>query len=456
MDRGDIDWIVDDWDCPIKADFSAEDTQRIVNAAIADLSGLRTPELAAAPATAAAPAITSHDIDPHRPSALGALIRIGVVFSIAFHAALFISAFVRLDTIEPLEAGAEAGLSVDIVQTSSVSANSTANIQSDAVEDLVSAGAEAVEAVEAETLEPTEVAEAEPVETIDPVEPTEMAETVEDVPPEAPTPAQVEPQAASTPSMQAAETVVPTSAEQVLRAEPIDTAMQTSSIAPQAAETVTEATSAAPTEVQAAEAIAAEAVEVETPPETITQTAEIIEVEPEGPVAPIPATRTVAQRTEPTYPTRPRRQQQQQPPREAPREQVAEQPQRQPRRQAQPAGNGGNAQADVTAGRAAAAAAGGGGSNAGMEAKYEGQVRRRVQKAIRVSRSTHRGPDAIVRFTIAASGAASNIFLARSSGDSAMDAAAVATVQRASPFPPIPPELGISSKTLDMPLGSVR
>lgn len=45
---------------------------------------------------------------------------------------------------------------------------------------------------------------------------------------------------------------------------------------------------------------------------------------------------------------------------------------------------------------------------------------------------------AIVSFTIGRSGEASGIVLARSSGDPALDAEALATVRRASPFPPPP------------------
>jgi protein TonB len=58
---------------------------------------------------------------------------------------------------------------------------------------------------------------------------------------------------------------------------------------------------------------------------------------------------------------------------------------------------------------------------------------------------------AIVRFTVASSGAVTAASLAKSSGAGILDQAAVAMVRRASPFPPMPAGLG-SSLTVNVPV----
>ncbi len=57
-----------------------------------------------------------------------------------------------------------------------------------------------------------------------------------------------------------------------------------------------------------------------------------------------------------------------------------------------------------------------------------------------------------VRFTISASGSVIAAGLAGSSGQTVLDQAALAMVQRASPFPPIPPSLGRGSMTFAAPV----
>lgn len=59
---------------------------------------------------------------------------------------------------------------------------------------------------------------------------------------------------------------------------------------------------------------------------------------------------------------------------------------------------------------------------------------------------------AIVRFTIQRSGAVAGIGLAASSGNAAIDQAALAMVRRAAPFPPLPPEFGPASMPLTVPV----
>lgn len=57
-----------------------------------------------------------------------------------------------------------------------------------------------------------------------------------------------------------------------------------------------------------------------------------------------------------------------------------------------------------------------------------------------------------VRFTLGASGNVISVSLAGSSGAGVLDQAAIAMVQRASPFPPIPPSLGRGSMTFAAPV----
>lgn len=61
-----------------------------------------------------------------------------------------------------------------------------------------------------------------------------------------------------------------------------------------------------------------------------------------------------------------------------------------------------------------------------------------------------------VQFTVSAGGSASGIRVVSSSGNPVFDNAAIETVQRAAPFPAIPPESGKSEWTFTMPLGFVR
>jgi periplasmic protein TonB len=61
-----------------------------------------------------------------------------------------------------------------------------------------------------------------------------------------------------------------------------------------------------------------------------------------------------------------------------------------------------------------------------------------------------------VTFTVAASGAAGGIGIARSSGNTAIDQAGLETVARAAPFPAIPSGAGRQSWTFTVPLAFVR
>lgn len=117
-------------------------------------------------------------------------------------------------------------------------------------------------------------------------------------------------------------------------------------------------------------------------------------------------------------------------------------------------GNGGADTADTKARKAAAGGKGqksDGGS--GASSKYPGQIQVRVSRATRYP-SSARGSDgeAHVTFTVAADGSVSRIALSRSSGNAALDDAALAAVRRAAPFPPIPEDAGRSSWTFSFPV----
>jgi len=61
-----------------------------------------------------------------------------------------------------------------------------------------------------------------------------------------------------------------------------------------------------------------------------------------------------------------------------------------------------------------------------------------------------------VRFVVGSSGDVGSVGLAASSGSPILDKAALAAVQRAAPFPPIPEGAGRSSWSFTVPLAFVR
>ena len=93
---------------------------------------------------------------------------------------------------------------------------------------------------------------------------------------------------------------------------------------------------------------------------------------------------------------------------------------------------------------------------------YPGQNRRamssytsRVHAHLARHKRSPRGDESgtvTVSFTIAASGSAGGVRIARSSGSAALDSEALAMVQRASPFPAIPAEIGRSSMSFSVPV----
>lgn len=114
-------------------------------------------------------------------------------------------------------------------------------------------------------------------------------------------------------------------------------------------------------------------------------------------------------------------------------------------------GNGGSNNADAIASAASSAQQAGGGSGGEAEtARYPGEVLRKLRRALR----SGNGPsgEVVVRFTVLANGQVAGVSIGRSSGNAAVDQAGLATVSRAAPFPPIPPQADRSDWTFDVPL----
>ncbi len=182
-------------------------------------------------------------------------------------------------------------------------------------------------------------------------------------------------------------------------------------------------------------------------------------VEDELQVAPIPKPRIVRKPVEAKVePTK-------EPPREQPEEKPAEKPkqakkpaEKQPEKkkpsQQASLGNGGNAEADSAASKKSAGGAGkknDGGSAAAS--KYPGMVQAKVTRAAKYpSKARGDNGEALVSFTVGASGTVTKVALARSSGNDALDTAALAAVDRAAPFPPIPEAAGRSSWSFTVPV----
>lgn len=113
------------------------------------------------------------------------------------------------------------------------------------------------------------------------------------------------------------------------------------------------------------------------------------------------------------------------------------------------------------AGRAEATGKTGPAREAGNAAvsNYPGQVVSRLRRNLRyppAARRQHLRGEVRVSFTVSSSGSVSAIGLAASSGSPVLDQAALETVRRAAPFPPIPAGAGRSSWSFTVPLAFTR
>ncbi|MHB2264931.1 energy transducer TonB family protein [Aliihoeflea sp. PC F10.4] len=280
------------------------------------------------------------------------------------------------------------------------------SIQGNAMEDQVSAG-EAVEATDtAEPVEPDQEVAAVQPETVQP-----QAEPVQ--------PETVEPEPVETPPDDVAEPVE----REETPPEPVE-----------------EAVPVPPDAVPPPEAQDTAAVEPETLaplPEDELALVDVPVPTPRPEYTPPPPPRQQAQRTE-----RPRQQQ------PAPRQQGSSGQNQADTRRGTDQGSTSGSSAPSGAGQANAA------GNAAVS-NYPGQIATRLRRALQYPREAQRQGirgEVHVRFTVSAGGQASGITVARSSGSPVLDQAAIATVQRASPFPAIPAGAGRASWPFTVPL----
>lgn len=403
--------------------------------------------------------------------------RYAIPGSIIVHVAVIGVGFAFLSWPESSEPTIVESVSVDIVSISSFSSNQTPTIESQASVNRVSSGARIQETVETEILEPIEPAEAQdlPETMVEAKEPIEVVKPIEMIEPETTVAKAVVP--VTQPVVQ--ETIKVAAVSQVVTdSEPLAAlsgAVQLSVIKPNEpveaqdiappqitnrevveplimarVQQVIEAATVSETEpdqmvppresrpVETVSALAlqvnAEQLLVEKPAAVTPLTSLVLQPRSETVVdaAPVPMTRTAAQITTPTYPS------------ESPREKT-----KKPRKVAQPpqntqAGNSGRNNTDSNASAAASRAA---------VSNYPGKVQSKLRRALRYPAAA-RGVSGEVRvqFSIAANGRASGIRVVKSSGNAALDKAAIATVKRAAPFPAIPPGSGRSSWKFTVPL----
>jgi protein TonB len=386
--------------------------------------------------------------------------------SAGLHAVALVGALALWQGGEPLDEAALESMSVEIIETQSFSTNSTAPAESDATETLISVGAEPVFAetsplVEAE---PVEVAEAGP-EAIRPTETTPAPEPLPPGQPDAAASETIDAEPAEIMTTAGASAVEPV-APAALRPEDQRAAVPEAMAA--AVEPIQPTAPLLPDEAREV----AEAVEQPVSPATESLSPEEAKpdsVEPE-PVeaADAPAETLVAEHTETVAPEaeeavpvplpRPERpvvaQKAEDKPQAGPKAEAKTEPKAKPKPVTAAPGNGGAAQADSQA--AAAVSAGKGKVDAGGSAavsRYPGLVQAKLRRALRYPASARGARGEVhVAFVVGAGGGASRIVVVQSSGNAVLDAAAVATVERAAPFPPIPPDAGRSSWSFTMPL----
>lgn len=339
--------------------------------------------------------------------------------SLLLHLALVGGAWLALNANPPEEETGLAAVSVSLVTLESFTTDAVDSVESSATEALVAAGATPVEEIEtvelADTAPPETMAEERPQAATPPPVETVQAEPVE-----------------SLPVLSAALTPEAVPVEAPL---PMVTASLATTVAASAAQPIESQDAASPEPVQLA------AVE----PESLEPVAD-------QPLPPIPLKRPerlskpdtkVAEVEEP---------------RKTPKKPTEKTPEKKPVQKAAPAGNGGQADANVAASKASSGgkASGGGGGSAAVD-KYPGQVHRALRRALRFPKGAGRARGEVeVTFVVSASGTASQIAVSRSSGHEVLDREAIATVKRAAPFPPIPDGAGRSSWTFTMPLAFTR
>lgn len=325
------------------------------------------------------------------------------------HAGIFGTALLGFVWPQPDDAPAPGAVTVDIITMETVSTNRTATQESMSTQNLVSAGAQAVRS---QTVDPVQS------ETVAPVEPAQAAVTAPILQPVQPAQAAALPPVVQRPAPAAA-AISPSEAVPTVLATTV-AALDAASMAPLEPATVAE------TPIQPIIAAPARLIE----PVAVS----------DAKTAPVPQTLSFTRSSAPSpRPAAPRK--------PAP-----------PPAPAQAAGNGGANNADAAAGKPAAGQQDGAGGGGTAEiAPWERQVRRKLAGAQRYPRAANGAAgDVVVGFTVSADGALSALSVLASSGNGVLDQAALDTVARAAPFPPIPVDAGLASKAMAIPLGFTR
>ena len=390
--------------------------------------------------------------------------RRAVAASVALHFGVIAGAWLALSASAPPDEMGVESIAVEIISLETFLANEPSTVESSSTDTLVAAGAEAAAEPEVAAIEA--VTPAEPPSEARPVEPVrdEIEPVVADaaVPETAAAEPVVAEPVASEPiaATEAVDTEALASAE-LLVAEPISLSPLEAPMPAEIDPITPEITAATP----AARSVEAETVRVA----ALTQAVEM--VEPQAAAA-TPLQTAMLQPVEEIVPeiTRVPKPPKLETPKENPKDKPAENPRKPVETSAdkpveKPAenkvapkkvanlGNGGNAEADA---QASVSAGGKGKSDNGGSAaatKYPGLVQSKVTRAARYPNKA-KGADgeARVSFTVGADGWVLKIALAKSTGNAELDSAALAAVERAAPFPPIPADAGRQSWSFTVPL----
>ncbi|KQW75911.1 hypothetical protein ASC89_23625 [Devosia sp. Root413D1] len=369
--------------------------------------------------------------------------------SASIHIGLIAGAFVFLNLEPAIDETAAESVAVEIISVDTATSNPTEEI-SEATETLVSAGAEveAEEVPETAEAEMVEVAEAQPAKAVEAVAaPVEVAEI---------TPAESEEIASAEVLTAAADPIAPVEAAMPQLVDGAATVVA-DSVAPSPSDPLEEVRTATVAQLTPEPAMQqippalVQPVEVVKPLETASLAPV---VEDELRVAPIPKPRIVRKPVEAKA----------EPAKEPPKDQPAEKPKqvkktaekkpekKKPSQQAS-LGNGGAAEADTAAKKSGGGAGKKNDGGSAAASKYPGLVQAKVTRAAKYpSKARGDAGEALVSFTVGASGTVTKVALARSSGNDALDHAALAAVDRAAPFPPIPEAAGRSSWSFTVPV----
>lgn len=378
------------------------------------------------------------------------------------HFGLIVVAWVALSAQPEVNESDMEGVSVSIISMDMVSTDPSEMVTSSS-QNMVSAGEqheamEVPEVTEAEpvTEEAVETAEAVEVETAQPVTETAVAETpVETVtetaeseelasaavltaaadPASKPVEAAI-PQVVSEAATLVADTVAPSLSDPL---EPLRTA------------SISELTPETPAQ-KLPEALIKPVDAVE-PVQEANLTPVVEPVEEVAEAAPVPLPRIVRKPVETPEPQKAEPKEQPKKTEPAKKPTTDAKPQKQPPTKQANLGNGGKSQADAAASTAKPSGGKGKVDNGGSAAvsKYPGIVQAKVVRAAK-QKGKSGGVEVTVQFVVKSDGSVSNVALARSSGNAKVDKTALAAVQRAAPFPPIPADAGRSSWQFSVPI----